>query len=227
MSGNNTLIANSKIGEKFGKSCKERYIEIEIVCERDFQSPKQFIAMLTDCLIHWQTQSINHIQFKVPITMEKGAHILTILYQNGFGFLKFDDGCCVVFKNLENDAVVRVVQQQDDSGGSSSINESMTRSPQPSHTSEANDSAFDVNQAGPSNQAFGSVSINTPVARSPLLSHSSESNDSENTGILTQASPHLQTPSPGEPSEPSPISSSDFHLNENSNSREPVFSHSD
>lgn len=101
----------------------------------------------------------------------------------------------------------------------------MTRSPQPSHTSEANDSAFDVNQAGPSNQAIsGFVSINTPVARSPLLSHSSESNVSENTGILPLASPHLQTPSPGEPSEPSPI---DIYLNENSNSREPDFSHSD
>lgn len=47
MSGNNTLIENSKIGEKFGESCKERDIEIEIVCERDFQSPEQFIAVLT------------------------------------------------------------------------------------------------------------------------------------------------------------------------------------
>lgn len=47
MSGNNTLIDNSKIGERFGESCKERGIEIEIVCERDFQSSEQFNAILT------------------------------------------------------------------------------------------------------------------------------------------------------------------------------------
>lgn len=73
---------------------------------------QKYFRFLTDFLTHWQKQSINHIQFKVPCWLEKGAHILTILYQYGFGFLKFDDGCCVVFKNLEDDAVVRVVQQQ-------------------------------------------------------------------------------------------------------------------